>query len=267
MTGVQTCALPISLVFLDNNPAEREQVRQALPQVAVPELAEDPTLYARYLMLGGYFESLAFTKEDRERGGQYLADTGRAKAAASARNLDEYLTSLNMVATVEPFDAVGRTRIAQLISRSNQFNLTTRRYDEAAVRRWEENPKAITLQVRLRDRFGDSGMISVAIGAIEGPDCIIDTWLMSCRVLGRKVEYLVLQELVQRARLRGARRLIGLFLPTERNGLVSDHYAQLGFAHVETAHDGSERWSLELDSFAPTALPIAVPGRDPAAAR
>jgi FkbH-like protein len=155
-----------------------------------------------------------------------------------------------------PFDEVGRSRIAQLISKSNQFNLTTRRYAEADIAELERDPAVHTLQVRLVDKFGDNGMISVIICRLTEPDTwTIDTWLMSCRVLGRRVEQAVLREIVESARASGIRHLIGVYRPTPRNAMVSDHYSKLGFTRLDDAslRDNETRWSL------PTSAQIAAP--------
>jgi FkbH-like protein len=241
-----------ALVFLDDNPAERALVRQALPQVAVPELPEDPALYARTLAAAGYFESVAFSNEDRTRAGMYEANARRVALKEQAGNLDAYLASLMMEIWFAPFDRVGRNRISQLINKSNQFNLTTRRYTEAEVAAAEEDPAVFTLQVRLSDRFGDNGMISVIIcrpGAAR--EWNIDVWLMSCRVLGRKVEQAVLRELVNCARAAGMEFLIGTYRPTEKNGIVENHYAQLGFAKLAERSDGATAWSLATTTEIP----------------
>jgi FkbH-like protein len=163
-----------------------------------------------------------------------------------------------MVMTLQPFDATGRSRIAQLISKSNQFNLTTRRYTEAEVADAERDPACLTLQIRLADSFGDNGMISVIVCRPAGRDWEIDTWLMSCRVLGRKVETAVLQEIVAHARRRGVDRLIGIYRPTGRNKLVEDHYRKLGFALVKTAEDGSTVWQLEVSDLRLVELPMRI---------
>jgi len=234
-----------SLVFLDDNPAERALVRAELPEVAVPELPADPADYPAVLLAAGYFETLGFTAEDRERAGLYAANARRAALAASGVDMDAYLESLDMTIHFAPFDAVGRARIAQLVNRSNQFNLTTRRHDEAAIAAFESRTDAFTLQIRLADRFGDSGMIGVVICTAEGTDWVIDTWLMSCRVLNRRVEEAVLDVLVTSGRARGLERLVGLYRPTDRNGMVRDHYARLGFQPAGM-EDGADRWRLDL---------------------
>jgi FkbH-like protein len=239
-----------ALVFLDDNPVERGLIRRELPQVAVPELPDDPALYARTLAGAGYFESLGFSDEDRKRADFYRDNARRHGLRDQATDLTSYLASLEMEITFQPFDSVGRARIAQLINKSNQFNLTTRRYSEAEVAEAERASDCFTLQVRLSDTFGDNGMISVIICRARGDAWEIDTWLMSCRVLGRGVEDMVLREILQHARERGIARLIGVYRPTERNGMVRDHYAKLGFSQVDSDPDGTTRWELAADATA-----------------
>lgn len=246
-----------SMVFLDDNPVERGLVRRLLPRVAVPELPEDPALYARTLLAAGYFEAVTFSDEDRKRADFYQDNAKRLALQSKVGGVEAYLESLNMEIAFAPFDTVGRERIAQLINKSNQFNLTTRRYTETEVAAAESDPDAFTLQVRLTDIFGDNGMISVIIARSKGADWEIDTWLMSCRVLGRKVEQMVLRELVLNARAGGARRLIGVYRPTERNGMVKDHYAKLGFTALDETPDGVARWALDTDADIPAA-PMTV---------
>lgn len=248
-----------AMVFLDDNPVERELVRTLVPEVAVPELPNDPALYARTLLAAGYFESIGFSDEDKQRAALYQDNARRVALQKQAGDVDGYLASLDMRLTLQPFDDTGRARIAQLINKSNQFNLTTRRYTEADVARLQRDPDAFTLQVRLADTFGDNGMISVLICRRADDAWDIDTWLMSCRVLGRKVEQAVLAELVEQARGRGLRRLIGSYLPTEKNKLVENHYEKLGFQLVERSADGGSRWQLELDEPARSAdLPMRI---------
>jgi FkbH-like protein len=237
-----------ALVFVDDNPMERDLVRRTLPQVAVPELPDDPALYARTLAAAGYFEALGFSDEDRQRADFYRDNARRLKLQEQTTDLDAYLASLEMVITFRPFDATGRSRIAQLINKSNQFNLTTRRYTEAELADLERDPDCFTLQVRLIDTFGDNGMISTVICRRASDAWEIDTWLMSCRVLGRGVEDMVLQELLQHARARGIDRLIGVYRPTERNAMVQDHYGKLGFVQTSRAPNGSTTWELSADA-------------------
>jgi FkbH-like protein len=246
-----------ALVLLDDNPAEREQVRAALPAVAVPELPTDPTFYAQLLCAAGYFEATAFTSEDRRRAGQYEANVARTGLLGTMTNMDSYLRSLQMRAICGIFDRVGRARIAQLINKTNQFNLTTRRYTEAQVEAFERSRDGLTLQVRLVDRFGDNGMIAVVICISDGSDWVIDTWLMSCRVLNRMVEQATLNYVVGCAQLAGVGALIGQYMKTERNGMVEDHYARLGFARL-FSNEAESRWRLDVASYSPVAVPIEI---------
>ncbi len=250
-----------SLVFLDDNPAERAIVRQTLPQVAVPELPTDAALFARVLLASGYFEAITFSEEDRKRAGFYQDNARRVALQKQVADIDAYLASLDMVMTVQPFDETGRARITQLINKSNQFNLTTRRYTEADVAKLEHDPECLTLQIRLTDTFGDNGMICVVICRRTDRQWDIDTWLMSCRVLGRRVENAVVQELVAMARRRGVERIVGTYRPTERNRLVEDHYKKLGFAFVDGQDGGATTWELDVASAPQEALPMTIKHR------
>jgi FkbH-like protein len=237
-----------SLVFLDDNPVEREFVRKSLPEVAVPELPDDPAFYARTLSAAGYFETVAFSGEDVGRAEFYQDNARRVELQERVGDLEGYLQSLQMEITFQPFDLTGRARITQLVNKSNQFNLTTRRYTESQIAEWEDEPNAFTLQVRLRDAFGDNGMISVVICRQPIPgEWEIDTWLMSCRVLGRRVENMVLKHLIEHARARGIDKLRGSYIRTDRNQLVAEHYPKLGFAQT-AAEPGVASYQLDLTS-------------------
>jgi FkbH-like protein len=245
-----------SMVFLDDNPAERLQVRNELPEVAVPELPDDPALYGRTLLAAGYFEAIAFSDEDSKRAIYYQQNAQRA-ALTDQSDMEGYLRSLDMEITFSPFNATGRARIAQLINKSNQFNLTTHRYSEAEVKRMEEDDAYFTRQVRLTDSFGDNGMISVIICRKHETHWEIDTWLMSCRVLGRRVEEAVLQDIIANARQAGASKLVGRYIPTERNAIVKEHYRKLGFTKIGAA-DHAEAWELDVTQTECQALPMKV---------
>jgi FkbH-like protein len=253
-----------SLVLLDDNAAERAEVRAAVSEVAVPELPDDPSWYAWYLRAAGYFEAIAFSAEDRLRVGSYVADAQRSAVMAKARDLGEYLASLEMKISFAPFDAQGRKRIAQLINKTNQFNLTTRRYAEREVMEMEANSSIFTLQVRLADKFGDLGMIGIVIcRPLAGNRFAweIDTWLMSCRVLGRKVEQAMLEKTMQEAAARGIHRLIGIYIPTAKNAMVADHYGKLGFQKVTTENGGQTVWEIEVSSYSSPLLSMKYEDR------
>ena len=257
----QTLSLGLeSLVFLDDNPAERLQVRQALPAVAVPELPENPAHYSQTLLAAGYFEALGFSQEDQKRADFYQGNALRAQVLSQAVDMHVYLESLKMEITFLPFDAISRTRIVQLISKSNQFNLTTKRYSDGHIQAFEQDPNIFTLQVRLKDTFGDNGMISVIICKKHQNYWVIDTWLMSCRVLGRRVEEAVLQEIITHALSDGAEKLIGIYRPTTRNVMVKQHYDKLGFRKTEQLTD-AEHWELTIKDYHFKTLPMRIKER------
>jgi FkbH-like protein len=241
-----------SLVFVDDNPFERTLVRQELPMVAVPEISDDPTFSAEILASAGYFEGVSVTEEDRARGAQYQGNLQREAMRTSTTDLPSYLRSLEMQLKYRPFDQLGLSRTVQLINKTNQFNLTTQRYSEQDVVAIMQDPRAFGLQLRLIDRFGDNGIIGIVIGKLQNDDSLlIDTWLMSCRVLGRQVEPTTLNLVAEQAQRLGARRLIGEYRPTKKNGMVKDHYAKLGFSVISADESGGSRAILELSRFEP----------------
>lgn len=250
-----------ALVLLDDNPAERAAVRAALPQVAVPELSSDPSDYAGTLAAAGLFETLSLTDEDRGRGSHHLGEAQRLQVRARSHDLDDFLSQLDMRLAFEPFHAGNRNRIVQLIGRSNQFNLTTRRYAAPDVERMQDEA-AFTRVAILSDRHGEYGLISVLI-AVDMPDAPvptweIDTWLMSCRASSRRVEEGVLADLVRAARDAGVARLEGVFRPTAKNSPVAAHYTRLGFGRCSTSSADDVRYWLDLAAWRPAALPFAV---------
>jgi FkbH-like protein len=248
-----------ALVFLDDNPFEREFVRTELPMVAVPEVPDDPAMVPAVLADAGFFESLGITAEDRERTAQYQENVARAQLRSESSDLEGYLRGLDMRMVWRRFDRMGLPRIVQLINKTNQFNLTTRRYTEQEVAAVMTDPAAFGLQIRLLDRFGDNGIIAIVIGRL-GADgvCGIDTWLMSCRVLGRQVEQATLNLVAATAAAMGADRLRGFYVPSAKNAMVKEHYAKLGFAPVSSDDSGASIAELALPGFAPPATFIAL---------
>jgi FkbH-like protein len=255
-----------ALVFLDDNPAERAQMRAALPMVAIPELPDDPAWYPWMLASAGYFEAVAFSDEDRLRAASYASNVARAEVMSKTRDLGEYLSSLEMTLANRGFDAEGRQRIAQLINKSNQFNLTTRRYTETEIAEAEADAQVFTLQTRLTDRFSDLGMIGVVIGRpaehLGEAAWEMDTWLMSCRVLGRKVERGMLDAVIRAARDGGIRWLIGLYKPTPKNGMVAAHYDNLGFETLSDDEEGVRRFVLDVAAYETPELPFQNPVKE-----
>jgi FkbH-like protein len=247
-----------SLVFVDDNPFERNIVRRELPMVAVPEITDDPALYARAVADGGYFEALQITPEDLERTGQYRANLARDSLRESHTDLEGYLRSLDMVLQWQRFDRIGMQRIVQLINKTNQFNLRTRRYTDEQVAALVADPACLTLQLRLLDQFGDNGIIGIVIGVPDGDTMLLDTWLMSCRVLGRQVEEATMNIVAAEAKRLGASQLVGEYIPTKKNGMVRDHYKKLGFAKVREDDGGASSWRLDLATFSPFDTFIAL---------
>ena len=252
--GIDSC------VFVDDNPFERNIVRRELPTVAVPELPEDPAFYARCIADAGYFEALSVTAEDTERTKQYQANIQREALQASATDLKGYLESLKMELWVKSFDRLDLKRIVQLINKTNQFNLTTRRYTEEEVAALIDAPDAVGLHFRLTDSLGDNGIISIIIARREKTDAKvkIDTWLMSCRVLGRQVENACMNVVAEKAKNLGAAEIVGEYIATAKNGMVKGHYEKLGFRPLGQNGSAGSLWRLELENYVPTETSITI---------
>jgi FkbH-like protein len=253
-----------SLVFVDDNPAERARIRQSLPMVAVPELPANAGDYVRCLADAGYFEAIAFTTEDQQRGEQYAANASREAALRSSESMDDFLRGLDMKLVFGPITAVDLARSTQLINKTNQFNLTTRRYSQDEVGRFATSPCDITLQFRLEDKFGDNGLVSVMIvRAVPGAadELEIDTWVMSCRVFGRQLEWEAMNIAVEAARRLGARTLRAQYIPTPKNAVVGGLYPSLGFDSDPDSGAAGEttRWRLDLATYVSRATHIRRP--------
>lgn len=222
-----------SLVFLDDNPFERNLVRSMIPEITVPELPEDPALYLQYLRQLGLFETASYSAEDAKRTDQYRTQADRAIFEASFQSYDDYLAGLEMKAVAAPFDAFHYPRIAQLTQRSNQFNLRTVRYTEAEIGALAEDDSHICLYFTLKDKFGDHGLISVVILDKQPQEVLfISEWLMSCRVLKRGMEEFIVDKILHTALERGFRKVVGEYLPTPKNGMVKDLYERMGFTRI-----------------------------------
>lgn len=248
-----------SLVFVDDNPAERALIRRELPMVAVPELPEDPAGYVSCLARAGYFEALDITAEDRDRAQLYRANAEREGLRRSVTDMGSFLDALHMELTWSSFDPASLKRVVQLINKTNQFNLTTRRYTESDVLTLMRDPNTFTLQLRLVDVYGDNGMIGLVIGRrTPGAELLIDTWLMSCRVLGRQVEEATLNLVAEQARDLRCTSVLGEYRPTAKNGMVREHYRKLGFELQQEHADGDVTWTLMLDRFIPRATHMLV---------
>ena len=234
-----------SMVFLDDNPFERNLVRSMIPEITVPELPEDPAMYLKYLRSLGLFETASYSPEDRSRTQQYREQAERAVFASSFQSYDAYLEGLDMKAVAAPFDDFHNSRIAQLTQRSNQFNLRTVRYTEAEIEALSRDDSHICLYFTLKDKFGDHGLISVVILDKHADSSLfVSQWLMSCRVLKRGMEEFTINKILQTAAEQGFRKVTSEYIPTPKNAMVRDLYEKLGFIRVD-----ENRFEADVASF------------------
>ena len=245
-----------SMVFLDDNPFERNIVRENIPGITVPELPEDPAEYLEYLYSLNLFETASYSNLDKDRTRQYQVEAKRVSLSKTFTNEADFLKSLNMVSTVSGFTKFNTPRVAQLSQRSNQFNLRTVRYTDADIEALANDPKVIDLSFTLEDKFGDNGLIAVVIMkpadgqiVVGGGDkaLFVDTWFMSCRVLKRGMENFTLNQMVEAARAAGYKYIIGEYLPTPKNSMVKDHFSNLGFERIEGS--AIDRFILNVDEY------------------
>ena len=253
--------LPDSIVFADDNPAERAIVRAQVPGVTVPEL-DGVENYIAVIDRSGCFEVTNFSDDDLKRNEMYKSNAQRAAQMAAFGDYAEYLRSLEMTAVIDDFLPVYLARITQLANKSNQFNLTTRRYTTAEMEAVYESADHIRLYGKLIDKFGDNGVVSVVIGRVEGETLDIELWLMSCRVLKRDMELAMLDRLVERCRERGIRTIFGNYYPTAKNRMVRELYATFGFDKISEDEAGNTRWALDVASYEPKNHVIAVRGNE-----
>lgn len=236
-----------SMVFLDDNPFERNIVRENLPDVCVPELPEDPGDYLEYLYSLNLFETVSYSNADVDRTKQYQVEAQRVNVQKKFTNEDDFLKTLNMVSLIEEFNQFNTPRIAQLSQRSNQFNLRTVRYTEDDIKKFSNSTNYFTVAFSLEDKFGDNGLICVVILQKENDfELFIDTWFMSCRVLKRGMENFVLNYIVNLAKENGFQKIKGEYIPTPKNEMVENHYQELGFSPLK--HDDKNLYELEVDS-------------------
>ena len=244
-TAEELKLLPESFVFVDDNPAEREIVRQEVPGAAVPEITKVEE-YIRVLDRSGFFEVTNFSEDDLKRNEMYLANEQRNRMQKNFSDYGDYLRSLEMKAQIGAFDPAYFSRIAQLTNKSNQFNLTTHRYSQSEIEQIAADPQYLTLCGRLEDKFGDNGVVSIVIGRKEKDVLQIELWLMSCRVLKRDMEYAMMDTLVKQCRDCGIRQIYGYFYPTAKNAMVKDFYALQGFEKLEEDVDENAKWSFRI---------------------
>lgn len=247
-TAQELQILPESIVFVDDNPAERAIVRDFLKSAAVPEVGSVET-YISTLDRSGFFEVTAFSEEDLKRGEMYKANLARAQAEQSFADYSEYLKSLQMTAVIRDFEPVYLQRITQLTNKSNQFNVTTRRYNAEEMQQVFEDPSYIRLYGKLQDKFGDNGIVSVVIGRREAETLHMELWLMSCRVLKRDMEFAMMDRLAEICAQQGIRTIRGYYYPTAKNNMVRLLYREFGFSLLSEDAEGNSVWELPVDVY------------------
>ncbi len=257
MTADELSLLPESFVFVDDNPAERKIVADRIKGIAIPQL-DGAENYIRVLDRNRYFEVVRLSEDDIKRGEMYKANAERAAAMHATADYGEYLDSLEMTAEIKPFVPMYIARIAQLTNKSNQFNLTTKRYTEGEIANISRDPAYIPLYGRLSDKFGDNGVVSVVIGNIRGSELHIDLWIMSCRVLKRDMELAMLDALVNAASGRGIETIYGYYYPTAKNGMVRGLFGHFGFEKVSEDEAGNTVWKMPVSGYSEKNTHIAI---------
>lgn len=239
--------LPDSLVFVDDNPAEREIIKAQVPGVAVPEIGT-PEQYIRVLDHSGFFEVTSVSEDDRKRNEMYKANIQRQQQQQSFGDYREYLLSLQMQGTIKAFEPIYMARIAQLSNKSNQFNLTTRRYTQSDIEQFAANDHYITRYGKLEDKFGDNGVVSVVLGRKDMAEKTLhlELWLMSCRVLKRDMEFAMMDSVVEACKECGITKILGYYYPTAKNAMVREFYALQGFTKIAEDVEGNTTWQFEI---------------------
>lgn len=238
--------LPESLVFVDDNPAERHIITEQLKGVSAPEIGEVQD-YIRNIDRNGYFEVTTLSKDDINRNQMYKENAERAKLEASFSNYHDYLLSLDMKAVIKTFEPIYYERISQLSNKSNQFNLTTKRYTVNEIEEIANNKEYITLYGKLIDKFGDNGLISAIIGHIVENVCHINLWIMSCRVLKRDMEFAMMDSLVKKCKENGINEIRGYYYPTAKNNMVKEFYLLQGFEKIKEDENGNTEWLFKIN--------------------
>ena len=247
-TAQELSLLPESFVFVDDNPAEREIIRTQHKGTAIPEI-EGVEHYIQTIDKSGFFEVTNFTADDLKRNKQYMENAKRHQLEMSFENYDDYLRSLEMKGELGSFIPMYMSRIAQLTNKTNQFNLTTKRYTQAEIENAAADGEHITLYGKLEDKFGDNGVVSVLIGRIGGEakdELHMELWLMSCRVLKRNMEFAMMDELVHQAKKLNIKKIFGYYYPTAKNAMVKDLYGQQGFEKISEDAEGNAVWEYDI---------------------
>lgn len=256
-TAQELNLLPESFVFVDDNPVECDIVKAQVPEIMTINF-EDPEECIRRIDKCGYFEVTNLSADDAKRGEMYAANAQRAAAEKKFASYDDFLASLEMSAVIGEFDPVHIPRITQLTNKSNQFNLTTKRYTQAEMEVTAASPNYIRLCGRLTDKFGDNGIVSVVIGEKRGEQLHIDLWLMSCRVLKRGMEYAMINRLVEEAKKAGIETIFGYYYPTKKNAMVKELFGDFGFEKTSEDGDGNTVWKLEVNGYSPKKIFIDI---------
>lgn len=247
-TAKEMTLLPESFVFVDDNPAERAIIEGQVPGAAVPEI-NGVEHYIQTIDKSGFFEVTALSQDDMKRTEMYQENTRRSQLQASFTNYEDYLKSLEMQGEIQSFTPMYMSRIAQLTNKSNQFNLTTKRYSQSDIEAVASDTGYITLYGKLEDKFGDNGVVSVLIGRIDGDnldELHMELWLMSCRVLKRNMEFAMMDEIVHQAKERGIKKIYGYYYPTAKNVMVKDFYGLQGFEKISEDAEGNTVWAFEI---------------------
>jgi FkbH-like protein len=237
-----------SLVFIDDNPVERDIVSSQIPHVSVPDIGDDITEYIAYIDKSGYFEPIALLEDDTKRNKYYKDNQKRLEAEAQYKTYDDFLLSLNMDAEIKEFTPIYLDRITQLTNKTNQFNLTTQRYSFAEIENIYNSDKYLTLYGKLSDKFGDNGLISIIVGELKDSECHLHLWLMSCRVLKRGMEEAMLDTLVEKCQEKNIDSIIGYYYKSKKNGMVADMYKKFGFKKIKQI-DENTVWSLDIKNY------------------
>jgi FkbH-like protein len=237
-----------SLVFIDDNPVERDIVLSQVPSVSVPNVGSDVVDFIKHIDRNGYFEPVSLSDEDVNRNQYYEGNKKRASEQARFQSYEEFLGSLEMTAELKSFSSIYLDRITQLTNKTNQFNLTTRRYTIAQIEKVTLSDDYIKLYGKLTDKYGDNGLVSISVGKIKNKACHIDLWLMSCRVLNRNMEFAMLDEFVNKCKEKGVSEIKGYYYKTSKNNIVSNLYEKLGFALVKRSNEDTI-WKLNTKDY------------------
>ena len=241
-----------SFVFIDDNPAERDLVSSQIPSISVPNIGDNVLEYIDHIEENKFFEISSLSSEDLARSKLYSDNKKRYEESSQFKNYKDFLKSMEMKAEINQFNNIYIERITQLINKTNQFNLTTKRYTLKEIKSIKDDKNYIKLYARLKDRFGDNGLVSVIIGKIENNSCIIESWLMSCRVLKRDLEFELMNKFIDLCKTNNIDYVKGNYFQTKKNLMVSKLYGELGFKLIDSNKDGDSFWEIKLSDFKKT---------------